>query len=394
MADLVITNILALQPGEGVIGTCLTVSAGKIAYISDSQDPIGQADVIDGGGRLLTPGLIDIHTHGLHTFLYEESPEQLVRCTEVLPRYGTTNVLPTLYTVMNRKSLKYLESLSGALDSVDHVCVPGFHLEGPFLALAGAGAETVPGDVGLLKEVLAAAGRVKAMSISPDTPNILPVIEHLCESKIVPFITHTHASVEQTVAALEAGARHATHFYDVFPVPDETEPGARPVGAVETILADSGCSVDFICDGVHVHPMAIRAAVAAKGWRGVVLITDSNIGAGLPAGRFETPWGFPVRTSDDGPARNDDPGSPMYGTLAGSSLTMDSGIGNLRRWLNLPDEQVWAMGTLNPARLLGLKNKGDLHTGADADLVLWDEQPDGRLVANRTWTGGRCVFTR
>ena len=56
----------------------------------------------------------------------------------------------------------------------------------------------------------------------------------------------------------------------------EADPGVRPVGAVETLLADKRATVDFIADGVHVHPAAIRAAVAAKGWERVLLITDSN----------------------------------------------------------------------------------------------------------------------
>jgi N-acetylglucosamine-6-phosphate deacetylase len=391
VGDLLIKNVRVMHPGQGIVGDRLRISAGKI---SADDSPVEHTETIDGGGRLLTPGLMDLHTHGIHTYLYEHSPEQLVCCTEVLPKYGTTAVLPTLYTVMNRKSLKHLEALAVALDSVEHVSVPGFHMEGPFLALAGAGAETVPGDVGLLKEVLAAArGRVSALSVSPDTPNILPVIEYLCGCGIVPFITHTAATAGQTLAAFEAGVRHATHFYDVFPAPPVTEPGVRPVGAVEAVLADPRCTADFICDGVHVDPLAIRSTVAAKGYRGVILITDSNIGAGLPAGRFDTPWGFPVRTPGDGPARIDDPGSPKHGLLAGSSLTMNQGISNLRRWLDLPDEQVWAMGTLNPARLLGLDTKGDLRTGADADLVLWDEQPDGSLEANRTWVGGNCVYS-
>jgi N-acetylglucosamine-6-phosphate deacetylase len=157
----------------------------------------------------------------------------------------------------------------------------------------------------------------------------------------------------------------------------------RPVGAVETILGDRRVSVDFICDGVHVHPAAIRATVAAKGWGGVILITDSNIGAGLPSGDYDTNWGYKVRVSSDNGTRHS-----TLNFLAGSSLTMNLGIKNLLQWLDLPPEQIWAMGTLNPARLLNLTNKGRLAPGADADLVLWDEE----LRPVKTWVGGRCVY--
>jgi N-acetylglucosamine-6-phosphate deacetylase len=267
---------------------------------------------------------------------------------------------------------------------VREVHIPGLHIEGPFMAVGGAACPTLPGDLGLLEEILAAcAGRVAVMSLSPDAPHIVPVIRRLRERGIVVFLTHTRANVEDTEAALEAGAVHATHFYDVFYAPAETEPGARPVGAVEAILADPRASVDFIADGVHVHPTAIRAAVAAKSWRGVILITDSNIGAGLPAGVYDTPWGYPVKVSPTDAARH-----ATKNFLAGSALTMDRGMENLLRWLKLPPEQTWAMGTLNPANLLGLTRKGRLEPGADADLVLWDDD----LRPARTWLGGHCTY--
>ncbi|MGH8017588.1 MAG: amidohydrolase family protein, partial [Opitutaceae bacterium] len=282
--------------------------------------------------------------------------------------------------------LERLGEIAAAIPSVRGVHVPGLHLEGPFMAVGGAACPTLPGDVALLEQIFFACGdRLAIMSLSPDTPGIVPVIRRLREKGIAVFLTHTRASVEQTEAALEAGATHATHFYDVFHAPAETDPGVRPVGAVEAILAHSSATVDFIGDGIHVHPAAIRAAVAAKSWAGVVLITDSNIGAGLPAGIYDTPWGFPVRVSPGDAARH-----ATKHFLAGSALTMDRGMVNLLRWLDLPPEQVWAMGTLNPARVLGLHRKGRLEPGADADLVLWDDD----LRAARTWVAGECTYEK
>lgn len=396
-----IDNVRIVLPGEGIVQGSVGVLDGKIDTIerADEKPPAGSSagasagtatSVIDGRGRLLTPGLIDVHTHGVGTYLYERSAEELVEGGRFLPQFGTTCILPTLYRVMNRPGLKLLERLADTLPKVVGARMPTFHLEGPFLALPGAGAETIPGDLGLLSEVYdACRGRVGAMSISPDTPNILPVIEWLVERGVVPYITHTKANAEQTEAALEAGARHATHFYDVFYPPAETEPGARPVGAVESILADPRATVDFICDGVHVHPTAIRAALAAKGWKGIVLITDSNIGAGMPPGVHDTPWGFPIRVTAGDAARIADPKHQYHGALAGSCLTMDGGIRNLMKWLRLPPEQVWAMGTLNPARLMGWPDRGTIAAGAEADLVLWTDD----LKPAMTWVGGELQFS-
>lgn len=388
MTPQLLTNARIVVPGESISPGSLLLEDGKIAAVNPTKIPAA-ASTLDCGQRLLTPGLIDVHTHGIERccYHYDRPDGEFAAALRTLPRYGTTCVLPTVVPPANPELLKPLGALMAALPS-DGAVVPGLHIEGPFVALGGAACPTLPGDVALLEKFLSACGKhVRVMSVSPDQQDILPVIRRLRELNIIPFITHTRASVEQTEAAIEAGARHATHFYDVFPVPEEKDAGVRPVGAVEAILADPRATVDFICDGVHVHPTAIRAAVAAKGWKKVLLITDSNIGAGLPVGEHDTPWGYRVRVSPGDAARH-----VIQGFLAGSALTMNVGMKNLLRWLSgsLKPEQIWAMGTLNPARLLGLQNKGIIAVGADADLVLWDDE----LHAVKTWIGGECVFTR
>ncbi len=394
MSRLAIQNVQALDPGCGIVGSCLTADRGRIVDFEPCPARMrAEVDCVDGGGKLLTPGLIDVHIHGVGQHLFEAGPRDLLAGMSLLPRYGVTGVLPTLYRVMQPQLLPQLVALSEALGQVDCVYAPGFHLEGPFLALPGAGADTLDGDVKLLDDILAAApNRVASMSISPETPGIVPVIERLVEAGVVVFMTHTGANVAQTQRAIEAGARHATHFYDVFPLPPQTEPGVRPVGVVETVLADPRVSVDFIADGVHVHPMAIKAALAAKGSESVLLITDANIGAGMPDGMYQTPWGYPVSVRTDDAARIHDPGAERHGVLAGSSLTMNRGISNLLRWLDIEEHEVWAMGSSNPARLMGWSDRGRMQISAAADLVLWDRDEAGMLHAAQTWLDGRCVY--
>jgi N-acetylglucosamine-6-phosphate deacetylase len=387
MPSLLIRNARLVRPGEGVAAGDLLVHDGVIAARGAVAPAAGTgAMAIDAGGRLLTPGLIDVHTHGVMRSLYEDGPDGLRAAAKGLGRFGVTTVLPTIVPQMKPGLFDLLRALAGAIPSIREVSIPGLHIEGPFMAVGGAACPTLPGDLVLLEKFLAACGdRLAVMSVSPDAPGIVPVIRRLREKGVTVFLTHTRADAEQTEAALDAGAVHATHFYDVFYAPAEHDPGVRPVGAVEAILADPRASVDFIADGVHVHPAAIRAAVAAKGWAGVVLITDSNIGAGLPAGVYDTPWGYRVKVAPETAARHE-----TEGFLAGSALTMDRGMANLLRWLKLPPEQVWAMGTLNPARLLGLARKGRLEPGADADLVLWDDD----LSVRQTWVQGLSVYEK
>jgi N-acetylglucosamine-6-phosphate deacetylase len=389
MARLLITQVRIVVPGVGIVAGDVLVKDARIAALGKLEvgsSPAGGEIRVNGGGRLLTPGLIDVHTHGVMHHLYESGAEGLRGAAKVLGQFGVTTIVPTIVPRMEPGWLDRLAGIAEAVPEVRGVHVPGLHIEGPFVAIGGAACATVPGDLGLLEEILAAGrGHIAIMSVSPDTPNVIPVIRRLREKGVAVFFTHTRADVAQAEAAFEAGARHATHFYDVFYPPAEKDPGVRPVGVVEAALADPRVTVDFIADGVHVHPTAIRAAVAAKGYKGVTLISDSNVGAGLPPGVYDTPWGFQVRVREGDGARHVE-----KNTLAGSALTMNRGIANLLQWLDLPPEQVWAMGTSNPARLLGLERKGRMAAGADADLVLWDED----FTPAHTWVGGESTYEK
>lgn len=390
-----ITNAVLVRPGVETVAGGVLIEEGKITAINPRPDELpAEYERIDADGSLVTPGLVDVHTHGVQNFLFERDPQELVDGVTLLSRFGTTCVLPTLYSVLKFNTLSQIELLADALASVEQLGAPGFHLEGPFLAIPGAGGSTIPGDLVLLDELLSAGrGRVRAMSVSPDCPNILPVIEVLRDQNIATFLTHTRASAAETQAAIDAGARHATHFYNLFPAPPEIEPGVRPVGAMEALLVDPRCTVDFICDGVHVDPLAIRLALLAKSWAGVIAITDSNVGAGAKEGVYPTPWGYSVKSTQNNGVRVHDSTHPLNGQLAGSALTMDQAMSNLLGWLDGAAHEIWAMGTCNPARLIGLADKGVLQPGADADLVLWSQQ-QGRLQARRTWVRGVCVFNR
>ncbi|WP_040679907.1 N-acetylglucosamine-6-phosphate deacetylase [Niabella aurantiaca] len=346
--------------------------------------------VIDVGDAFIVPGFIDLHMHGIHEYLIDSGPADLEQIAEIILGYGITSFLPTVCPRREGEDMAFLKILAGVQSKGANIL--GFHLEGPFIKLTGSlVANTVAkADPVRVKGLIEAARPYRAVfSISPDLDNITDIIPLMAANNTPVFMTHTAADVEQTKAAIALGASHATHFYDVFPCPPVTEPGVRPSGIVEAILADKQISVDFILDGVHVDPIAVKMAMVCKanGPGTVCLITDSNIGAGLHAGRFifgengevEIAYkGAPVRKTADN-------------TLAGSGLTMDQAVRNAMSYLDIELHQAVQMASVNPAKVLGVSDrKGKIEAGYDADLVVLD--PECQVL--QTWVSGERRFLK
>jgi len=371
--------------GSGIENGFITISNGVIVGTGIHNPP---SEVIDVGDSYIAPGYIDMHIHGIHTFLVNNGHDDLCRITQILPQYGVTGFLPTLIPCPAGEDIALLEKLSAAKTGGTQIL--GFHLEGPFLKITGALTSDAisKAETGRVKMLKQAAKPYKVIfSISPEVEGIDSLIPVMTEDQVPAFITHTMATVQQTRAAIELGARHATHFYDVFPCPAVTEPGVRPCGVVEAVLADERVGVDFILDGVHVDPVAVKMALAckSKGQGKVCLITDSNVGAGLGPGKFVFCTSGEIEFAYKGsPAR-----LVKDNTLAGSGLTMDQALRNAVKWLDLSLPEAVKLVSTNPAEAIGMGHcKGKLLPGYDADLVILDKQYN----VVQTWVGGKCCY--
>ena len=364
---------------RGRIMTPQGIKSGTVAIehgiIKDLRaEGFSNMHTIDMGNAFIVPGFVDLHTHGVHQYLIDNGLNDLQQICRIVPQYGTTSFLPTVAPKREGEDVAFLQSIAGIESEGANIL--GFHLEGPFLKITGSlSAESVAkADPKRVKALMDAIQPYKAIfSISPDVDNITDIIPLMTVDNTPVFMTHTAATVEQAQAAIALGARHATHFYDVFPCPPVTEPGVRPCGIVEAILADEKVSVDFILDGVHCDPIAAKVAMLAKakGPGTVCLITDSNIGAGLHPGRFTF--------GDSGEIEFAYKGSPARktkdNTLAGSGLTMDQAVRNAIEFLDIDLYEAVTMASLNPAKVIGADHrKGKIQPGYDADLVIMDEQ--------------------
>ena len=361
---------------------------GRITAITEISVQVNK--IIDLGQAFIAPGFIDLHFHGIHHYHINKGLNDLFKICQVLPQYGVTGFLPTLTPLPQGEDITLLSEL--ATIKSEGATVLGFHLEGPFLKLMGsmlpeAAAKADPDRVTAL--IKAAKPYRTIFSISPDVENITAIIPLMTAGNNPVFMTHTAADVKQTQAAIELGALHATHFYDVFPCPEVSEPGVRPCGIVEAVLADARVSVDFILDGVHVDPIAVKMAMACKaqGPGCVCLITDSNIGAGLGPGRFVFRDNSEVEFAYEGsPARQ-----VADNTLAGSGLTMDQAVRNAMKFLNVDLSEAIKMASSNPAKVMGVADyKGKIEVGYDADLVILDEQ----FQVRQTWVRGELKYAK
>lgn len=388
MKSTLIRNCTVVFADRLAVGHSVLCQDGKIARVGKTEElSDAKADsVVDADGRYLAPGFIDMHIHGTHEFLIDKGVDELAAICELLPRYGVTSFLPTVCPRRPGEDVEFVQTLSKIESRGTRIL--GFHHEGPFLTMTGALPKEALGDADpdRVRALMEATRPYKAVfSISPDFEGILDLLPIMTEGGCPAFITHTAATAEQTWAAIDAGARHATHFYDVFPAPEESDPGVRHAAAVEAILADDRATVDFILDGEHVNPVAVKVALKCKGDGAVCLITDANVGAGLGPGKYQFMPGTEVEfTYDGGPARMTDK-SEKPGVLAGSGLTLDRAMRNAIKLLDASIPQAIRMVSANPAKVLGVDaSKGVIQEGCDADLVLLTQD----LEVETTWIGG------
>jgi N-acetylglucosamine-6-phosphate deacetylase len=382
---LVVKNGNVLFPTEEIRACDVLIERGQIKEVGQSL----AADIqIDAAGKYVVPGLIDVHTHGIRTVNLQSGT--LSEYASIEASYGTTTFYPTLFDAPDAiaEQMKRHRLETDELKLLPQV--GGFRLESPYLARTGAG---LTKDLGHItpqitgKLLQAGGGHIKIWDVSPELDGAPEVIEQLSRQGIVCSIAHTRATIEQGQAAVEAGARLVTHLFDVFGLPEDTGTGVYPHGLVDYLLVEDRVKCEIIGDGTHVPEILVEKAFRCKPPDGLVFVTDSNFGAGLPPGQYEAggSWG---RIQIDGPnngARMVDRGMG----LAGSALTPIDSFRNVIRLFHKSigvASQVWSR---NPAQLLGL-NKGEITPGRDADLIILDQD----LELCYTIVAGQIIYQK
>ncbi len=337
------------------------VEEGRIKHILPQQ-PEG-VEVIDVTGSIVAPGYVDVHTHGYggHEIM-EGTSEALEALQRGFAAHGVTSFLPSTMCKPVPVLQKILKDVS-----LESACVGarplGWHLEGPFLS------EKQPGifhegdfekpTVEKAKALLD-AGPVKLIAVAPEVPGILPVIEYLAGHGAHVSLGHSDCTFEEAAAAVAAGATSINHLFNAMSPLRHREPGLVGVA----FLYDVYCQ--FICDGVH--SVAPTVAIVARYLGGhLALISDSMKIAGTKQ------RGTLVL---DGDEVNVDETSiriahgPVAGRLAGSLLTMDRAVRNIVHMGGLDLASAFRAASQNPARSIGVEDRGALRPGGIADIVV------------------------
>lgn len=386
------THVRVVTPERIRDGMAVLTKDGSIQGLyPEEETPAFEGRVIDGGGRYLAPGFIDIHCHGGggHDFM-DATPEAFIGACETHARYGTTTLLPTTLAGDDGDLKQTFEAYRQVKDAdYQGARMPGLHLEGPYFSAEYKGAQDEkylrhpsPGDYGRIAEW--ADGAILRWSAAPELPGAAAFGAFLRRQGIVASIAHTSATYEDVLEAYENGFGLITHLYSGMSTITRHK-GFRVPGVVESAYLIEGMRAELIADGCHLPPALLQLAYKAKGAENLVLVTDSMRGAGMPEG--ESILGS-LRHGQRVYIEQGVAFMPDRSCFAGSVCTTDRLVLTMAHQAGVPLCDAVRMATATPARVMGWNRKGTVAAGMDADLVLFDET----IHVSLTMVEGRVVY--
>ena len=333
------------------------------------------ADAVDLQGATVIPGLIEVHSHGNSGADFSDGDyEGLKAMARFYASCGVTSFAPASMTLPYEVLAKAFATGKRLKEEAPEGCarIMGIQMEGPYFSYKKRGAQNPdylkePDFEGFKALYEGCDGLVRIVDIAPELPGAAEFVEKAKELCTV-SIAHTDSDYDHAKAAIDAGVTHLTHLYNAMPGINHRNPGVIPA-AVE----NKNVRAEIICDGLHIHPAAVRMAFSMFGSDRMIVVSDSGRCAGQPNGTtFEL--GGQMATLTDGVARLAD------GTIACSATNMYQCLLNCISW-GIGEEAVIRACTYNPACALGAQDKvGSIETGKLADFVICDADYSNRRV--------------
>jgi N-acetylglucosamine-6-phosphate deacetylase len=327
-------------------------------------------------GTLLAPGFIDLQVNGGGGILLNDdpTPDAMRAIARAHRRYGTTSCLPTLISDTRAKAMA---AIAGAKLIDDGDGILGLHLEGPFISPARPGIHRSDRILAATSDDLDWLGELSAVGSSMVTlaPECVPAgfVKTLASSGIRVSVGHSEATAETLIGAIDEGLSGVTHLFNAMPAMSAREPGI-----VGTALADARLTAGIIVDGIHVDPLVVRAAFAAKGRSNIALVSDAMPTVGAEQDHFEL-MGRQIQLRNGRLVSEN-------GTLAGAHLDLASAVKNAVTLAGISLDDALRAASFVPARFLGIERRlGTLSAGARADIVALT----GSLDVLTTWIAGK-----
>lgn len=376
MEQYLIRNGRLILPHGIVSGEILTAD-GMIREIAENGHiEAPNAAVIDAQGCYVSPGFIDIHTHGAAGYDFmDASQEGVEEACKAHLLHGTTSIMPTTVTSTKESLLAitdFFEQLE--LTKRGNAEILGLHLEGPYFAKNQRGAQDETylrnPDPEEYREVLQCSKRVRRWSFAIELSGASDLMDACHRRGIVTSLAHSDATCEEVMEAHKKGLSALTHFYSCMASVRRVN-AYRVAGAVEAGYLLDDLYVEVIADGCHLPEHLLQLIYKVKRPDRICLVTDSCRAATMPDGEYilgNEQEGQRIIV-EDGVAK-----LPDRTAFAGSVATMDRLVRTFRKATNAPLDQIVRMASLNPAMLAGVSDrKGSLEVGKDADILIFDD---------------------
>jgi N-acetylglucosamine-6-phosphate deacetylase len=332
----------------------LAAAAGAFAA-GPAASAAGERGATDAAGvrRVELPGLVDLQVNGFAGVDFGDpatTPDDVERAVAAIQKTGVTRFLPTLIT----SSFETFAACAQTLLKTRNAAVAGIHMEGPYISPedgprgAHARAHVRAAELDDFKRRQDAAdGTIRLVTVAPESPGAIALVERLVAGGLRVAIGHTAASGAQIQAAVAAGATLSTHLGNgcagMLP---------RHPNVIWEQLGEDRLLASIIVDGHHLPPATVRSMVRAKTPARTILVTDAMAAAGMPPGVY-TIGGQKVELDATGRVA-----APGASNLAGSALTLSAAVGHAVRFTGLPLDDVVEMASGRPAGYLGIPPAG------------------------------------
>ena len=371
-------------------GKNLYFEDGKITAITAENLPFDRE--IDAGGKYVSPGFIDIHTHGAGDCDFADNDKELIlKACNTHAKYGTTTIFPTCTSSSFEDTLKFVENIRELMkeNAPGKPYIAGSHLEGPYFADGQRGAQNpayikAPVPEEYTKFYEAAQGTLSRISFAPELDGGLELCDYLRERNVVASFGHTDGVYSELKPAIDRGCKLATHLYSGMNCVTRRNL-IRNLGAVETTFLEDDVYAEIICDGIHLPVEVLKLIIKIKGVDKLCMITDSMCAAGMGEGNFvigSRKDGLPVVVKNGVAYLTD------MTAFAGSIATSDRLVRVMHKDVGMPLADCIKMMCENPAKVMKLTDRGRLAVGYVADVVVFDED----IAVEKVICGGEEVW--